>query len=87
MTAEEWLGGKTCGPKMINLAHGFVPAAQKEFITSAPEVVAAPAPTNEREFQDAFNALKKETDEMKIAITAKDTRIRQLEAQLSTLQQ
>jgi hypothetical protein len=35
MTADEWLGGKTAGPKLINLETGFVPAPVREFSHSA----------------------------------------------------
>ncbi|KAJ3305165.1 Coronin-2B [Kappamyces sp. JEL0829] len=90
MSSKEWLGGKTCGPKMINLEHGYTPAAPKEFVTSAPtaDTAATPtanAPMSEKEYQDAYHSLRKEAEELKNMVAARDTRIRQLEAQLASL--
>jgi hypothetical protein len=34
MTAKEWLNGKTCGPKLISLEHGYVAPTPKDFVTS-----------------------------------------------------
>ena len=88
LTAEEWLSGKTSGPKLINLEKGFVPLPPKEFVTSAPssnvasrqasvKMPSGPAPTLE--------GVIKENQELKLTLLQRDARIRQLEAQLEAL--
>ncbi|KAL2912462.1 Coronin-like protein crn1 [Polyrhizophydium stewartii] len=90
MSAADWLAGKTQAPKLINLEKGFVPAAPKEFVTSAPASV-DPTPTTgappmtEKEYQDAYHSLRKENDELKSVLAQRDARVRQLEAQLEGL--
>lgn len=74
---------------MISLEHGFAPpAAPKEFTTTAP-AAAAPAvgPTTEKEYQDAYHALRKEVEDLRNAVATRDVRIVQLEAQLQAAKQ
>ncbi|KAJ3274721.1 Coronin-2B [Terramyces sp. JEL0728] len=89
MSAAEWISGKTAAPKLISLEAGFVPSAPKEFVTTgtanATPVSTAPPPLNEKEYQEQYHALRKENEELKGAITQRDIRIRQLEAQLSNM--
>lgn len=89
LKTAEWLSGKTCGPKMIDLEHGYVVPAAKEFVTTGNvEGVASVQPVvpmNEKEYQDAYHALRKETEELKSTVAAREAKIRQLEAQLSLL--
>ncbi|KAJ3319789.1 Coronin-2B [Boothiomyces sp. JEL0866] len=89
LTAAEWLSGKTAGPKLISLESGFVPPAPKEFVTTGAATVTpvgtAPPPLNEKEFQEQYQVLKKENEELKSVITQRDIRIRQLEAQLASM--
>ena len=51
MTASEWLGGKTAGPKLVSLAGGYVaPTVKKEFVSEAPaEEKAAAIPSSDKE--------------------------------------
>jgi len=94
MSAEEWLGGKTSGPKMISLAKGFSPAPARKFTTSAPSTGVSRAttvgsgkggPSSEKEYQDAYHSVRKENDELKNVLAARDAKIRQLESQLASL--
>lgn len=71
---------------MIDLEHGFTPVAIKEFVTSAAAVEAATAagPSNEKEYQDAYHLLRKENEELKGVVAARDVRVRQLESLLAS---
>jgi hypothetical protein len=65
LSAEEWFSGKNAEPKMIDLKDGFVAAAPKAFTISAPPTPAEPVavkPGNEKEWQDALNASKRENE-------------------------
>lgn len=87
MSADEWFEGKTSKPVLISLEKGFVPSVKKEFVTDAPApVAAAPKQTmSEKDYQDAFHALRKENEALKNEVAQKDVKIRQLETQLESL--
>eukprot|EP00842_Homolaphlyctis_polyrhiza_P001693 jgi/Hompol1/2524/HPOL_000079-RA len=100
MTADEWLGGKTSGPIMINLEKGFVPLPAKEFVatpTHSKDVsfatgghsrgasAAVGSPLSDKDYQEAYHTLRKENDELKNTLAQRDARVRQLEAQLEGL--
>ncbi len=63
------------------------PPPVKEFVPQVSEVfIEEPkVPSNEKEYQDAYHALRKENEELKQSLVSKDIRIRQLEAQLENL--
>ncbi|KAI8903340.1 hypothetical protein EDD86DRAFT_195861 [Gorgonomyces haynaldii] len=90
LTAEEWLSGKTSGPKLINLEDGFTPLPVREFTHSAQSSFAV-----SREASTARTStvpvslvdLQKENQELKLQLAQKDARIRQLEAQMQSLSQ
>lgn len=42
MSADEWLGGKIGGPKLINLEKGFTPLPTREFASKKSVVAAVP---------------------------------------------
>ncbi len=94
MTSEEWIKGKTAGPKLISLEAGFVPAPAKEFVTSA----SLPNPTvsrdlthsransmSEKEYKETVHALIKENEDLKNIVAQRDIRIRQLESKLGSV--
>jgi len=90
LTADKWFSGKSAKPLLISLEKGFTAATKKEFVTSG--VVASnderdplKNPQSEKEYQDAFHALRKENDSMKNELAQKDVKIRQLELQLENL--
>ncbi|KAI9357008.1 hypothetical protein DFJ73DRAFT_821808 [Zopfochytrium polystomum] len=91
LTADQYFAGKTAPPKLISLENGFVAAATaKEFVTSAPApvdvgVAAVRGPQTEKEYQDAYHALRKENEDLKNQVSQRDAKIRQLEAQLESL--
>lgn len=86
LSADEWLQGKNSKPILINLEKGFVATIKKDFVTDA--VVSNDArdplknPGSEKEYQEAFHALRKEHDALKNELAQKEVRIRQLEVQL-----
>ncbi|KAI8803586.1 hypothetical protein BJ742DRAFT_761245 [Cladochytrium replicatum] len=87
LTADEFFSGKTAPPKLISLEHGFThTAAAKEFLTSAPQIVEPEVkhPQTEKEYQDAYHALRKENEDLKNQLSSRDARIRQLESQLAS---
>ncbi|KAI8816914.1 uncharacterized protein EV422DRAFT_543554 [Fimicolochytrium jonesii] len=88
LTADEFFSGKTSPPKLISLETGFAAATTaKEFVTTAKpvEAVNEKVPTTEKEYQDAYHALRKENEDLKNQISNRDARIRQLEAQVESL--
>jgi hypothetical protein len=92
MSAQEWIGGKTCGPNMINLENGFVPSTTPREFTSAPSSVAPSRQTTQVQRQPSqmktglnMDQLVKENTDLKAQLASKDARIRQLEAQMETL--
>jgi coronin-1B/1C/6 len=68
LTADQWLAGKNAKPILISLEKGFVASAgKKEFVSNA--IVAnndvrdpLKNPSSEKEYKDAFHALRKELD-------------------------
>ncbi|KAJ3127958.1 Coronin-like protein crn1 [Nowakowskiella sp. JEL0407] len=88
LSADEFWAGQTKPPKLISLENGYVASATvtKEFVTTAMEVVKETnvGPVTEKEYQDAYHALRKENEELKHTIATRDIRIRQLEAQLES---
>ncbi|KAJ3091357.1 Coronin-like protein crn1 [Quaeritorhiza haematococci] len=87
LSADDFFAGKTLPPKLISLEKGFTASGPKDFVTTAPapQEPEQKVPQNEKEYQDAYHALKKENDELKNHLTQRDVRIRQLEAQLEAM--
>lgn len=86
LTVDEFFAGQTRPPILISLEHGFTASATKEFSTTAPAPVveSIKGPQTEKEYQDAYHALRKENDDLKNAVATRDARILQLEAQLAS---
>jgi coronin-1B/1C/6 len=89
LTSEQWFSGKNADPKLISLEKGFQASERKEFVTEAvvTNEVRDPLknPQSEKEYQDAFHALRKENDALKNELAQKDVRLRQLEMQLESM--
>ncbi|KAJ3186604.1 Coronin-2B [Gaertneriomyces sp. JEL0708] len=88
LTVDEFFQGKTADPKLISLEGGFTATAvAKEFVTSGPAVEATTEklPQTDKEYQEAYHALRKENEDLKNQVTSRDLRIRQLEGQLESL--
>lgn len=87
MSAAEWMNGKTCGPRLINLEEGFTPAPIKVFETSAPATRESSVKINNAAHANGnvdVESLHREIAELKVALANKDLRIRQLEAKLGS---
>ncbi|KXS15157.1 DUF1900-domain-containing protein [Gonapodya prolifera JEL478] len=93
LTAEKWFAGKDAQPKRISLANGFVAAAPKEFLVSpaakeaqsvTPELERSGGkpPMTEKDYQEAYHALRKENEKLRNELEQSKVRVRQLEAQL-----
>jgi coronin-1B/1C/6 len=68
-----------------------VAPAPKEFVTTGTPPSETPelkAPVTDKDYQDQYHILRKENEELKKVLSQRDSKIRQLEAQLglSTLQ-
>ncbi|RKO98967.1 hypothetical protein CXG81DRAFT_15211 [Caulochytrium protostelioides] len=84
LTADAFFAGETATPHLISLEKGFTPLA-REFTTSAPppvEHAEGKGPSTEKEYQDAYHALRRENEDLKNTIAQREARIRQLEAQV-----
>jgi len=87
LTADEWFGGKSAKPKIIDLEAGFTVKKKKNFVAAAPaaEEKTEKAPKNEKEYQEAYHELRRVNEDLKNAVSQRDTRILVLEIELEKL--
>ncbi|KAJ3342579.1 Coronin-like protein crn1 [Gonapodya sp. JEL0774] len=92
LTSDKWFAGKDAPATKISLANGFVATVPKEFTVSAAAQQVSheqelsssggkPAMT-EKDYQDAYHALRKENEKLRNELEQSKVRVRQLEAQL-----
>jgi coronin-1B/1C/6 len=85
LTVAEFFNGVTRPPTLISLEHGFEASVPKAFSTNAPAPVAEEkGPQSDKEYQDAYHTLRRENEDLKNAVSMREARIVQLEAQLGS---
>ncbi|CDH52969.1 actin-binding protein [Lichtheimia corymbifera JMRC:FSU:9682] len=92
LTADEWFAGKNADPKKIDLSAGYQAKEKQDFVPTAQAVEeskeqdsGASTPKNEKDYQKAYNELRKENDDLKKVLSQRDVKIRVLEIELEKL--
>jgi coronin-1B/1C/6 len=88
LTADEWFGGKSAKPKIIDLEAGFTVKKKKDFVAVAPAAednTEKKVPKNEKEYQEAYHELRRMNEDLKGVVSQRETRIRVLEVELEKL--